>query len=90
MIEFKKECVGCSDIFGTCLHSACPYSNVKYMYCDRCNNGTDKLYKFSPCDDEQLCKECLEEEMIQVFADLSFNDKIEHMKIEKNYVEVIE
>lgn len=55
MVTYEDECVGCPTEMG-CLGSACPNRNVKHLYCDRCGNDEEKLYKYN---DEELCEECL-------------------------------
>lgn len=45
MITYEDECVGCHTGMG-CLGSACPYRNVKYLYCDKCGDDVEKLYKY--------------------------------------------
>lgn len=53
MIKTENRCVDCGQ---PCRGSACSNRNVRTLYCDRCEEETDKLYKF---EGEELCEECL-------------------------------
>ena len=55
MITYEDECVGCPTEMG-CLGSACPNRNVKHLYCDKCDEEVEKLYKY---DGQEICEECL-------------------------------
>ena len=55
MITYEDECVGCPTEMG-CLVSACPNRNVKHLYCDKCKDDVEKLYKY---DGQEICEECL-------------------------------
>ena len=55
MITYEDECVGCPTELG-CMGSACPYRNVPYLYCDKCEEEVEKLYKY---DGQEICEECL-------------------------------
>ena len=39
-----------------CMGSACPNRNVKHLYCDKCGDDVEKLYKY---DGQEICEECL-------------------------------
>ena len=56
MITYEDECVGCATESYPCLGSVCPNRNVKHLYCDKCKDDVEKLYK---CDGEELCEKCL-------------------------------
>lgn len=58
MIKFENECVDCGL---PCLGSSCPNRNVRHLYCDRCKVDVPKLYVY---DNEQLCWDCVEEEVL--------------------------
>lgn len=58
MVAYEDECVGCPPELG-CFGSACPKSKVKHLYCDKCKDDTDKLYRFNGYE---LCEECLKKE----------------------------
>lgn len=53
MIKIENDCVGCGM---PCLGVSCPNRKVPHLYCDKCKEEVDELYKY---DDEQLCEECL-------------------------------
>ena len=55
MITYEDECVGCPTEMG-CMGSACPYRNVPHLYCDKCEEEVEKLYKY---DGEEICEDCL-------------------------------
>ena len=55
MTKYENECVGCPPEIG-CLGSGCPNRNVKHLYCDKCGEDVEELYKV---DGEELCEECL-------------------------------
>ena len=55
MITYEDECVGCPTEMG-CMGSACPYRNVPHLYCDKCEEEVEKLYKY---DGDEICEECL-------------------------------
>ena len=55
MITYEDECVGCPTEMG-CMGSTCPNRNVKHLYCDKCKDDVEKLYKY---DGEEICEECL-------------------------------
>ena len=75
MIQYEDDCVGCPPEIG-CFGNSCPKRNIPHTYCDRCGDEA-KLYSF---DDEEICENCFEQEMIAVFNDLSFEDKLDLMK----------
>ena len=56
MIKYENECCGCATESYPCLGSACPNWNVKHLYCDKCGEDVEELYKV---DGEELCEDCL-------------------------------
>ena len=52
---YENECVSCPKEIG-CLGQMCPRRKVKKLYCDECQDESDKLYIFG---NEELCEECL-------------------------------
>ena len=56
MITYEDECCGCTTESYPCLGSACPNRNVKHLYCDKCKDDVEKLYKY---DGQEICEECL-------------------------------
>ena len=58
MERIENHCVGCPDEMG-CLGDACPYMNVKVVYCDCCGYEIDgDVYEV---DGEDFCEDCLKE-----------------------------
>ena len=55
MITYEDECVGCPTELG-CMGSACPYKNVPHLYCDKCEDEVEKLYKYGG---QEICEDCL-------------------------------
>ena len=66
MIKYENECVGCTPEL-ECLYYACPNRNVKHLYCDKCKDDVEKLYKY---DGEEICEECL----LSNFESVSIDD----------------
>ena len=56
MITYEDECCGCATESYPCIGSACPNRNVKHLYCDKCEEDVEKLYKY---DGQEICEECL-------------------------------
>ena len=56
MITYEDECCGCATSAYPCMGSECSYRNVKHLYCDRCKDDVEKLYKYGG---HELCEECL-------------------------------
>ena len=52
----KMNVAGVQLLLTPCMGSACHYRNVKHLYCDRCKDDVEKLYKY---DGQELCDECL-------------------------------
>ena len=61
-VKFENECVGCPPEMG-CLGNSCRYKNVKHLYCDKCGEDVEELYKV---DGEELCEECLKDNFEKV------------------------
>ncbi len=53
MVKYENECVSCGL---PCLGSGCPNRHVRRLYCDDCQEETDKLYQY---DGKELCLDCL-------------------------------
>ena len=51
MITYENECCGCAVPAYPCMGSTCPNRNVPYLYCDKCKEEVEKLYK---CDGEEI------------------------------------
>ena len=56
MIEYEDECVGCPPEMG-CLGDSCPNRNVPHIYCDKCGEEYEELYRY---DGKELCENCFE------------------------------
>ena len=63
MIKYENECCGCATESYPCFGSACPNRNVKHLYCDKCGEDVEELYKV---DGEELCEECLKDNFKKV------------------------
>lgn len=60
MVKYEDECCGCATENYPCIGSACPYRHVKHLYCDKCGEDVEKLYKF---DGKELCGDCALKEL---------------------------
>lgn len=79
MIKYEDDCVGCPPEIG-CFGSSCPQRNVPHTYCDRCG-AEAKLYSFP--GEEEICEDCMTQEMNDAFLSLTFNEKCEIMDVEE-------
>ena len=70
VIKYEDDCVGCPPEIG-CMGNSCPNRNIPHTYCDRCGDEA-KLYQF---DDEQICENCLAEEIDNWWDNLSKSEK---------------
>ena len=59
MITYEDECCGCAVPGYPCIGSNCQNRHVKHLYCDKCKDDVEKLYKY---DGQYLCEDCLLEE----------------------------
>lgn len=55
MVRYEDECVDCGL---PCVGDMCKYRNVRHLYCDRCGEDVDTLWKWDDTG-EQLCEYCL-------------------------------
>lgn len=53
MIKSESDCLDCGL---PCKYELCPHYRVRRLYCDKCKDEVDKLYKY---DEEELCEDCL-------------------------------
>lgn len=60
MVDYENECVDCGL---PCKGNACPYRNVKRLYCDKCKEEFYELYEF---DGEQLCIDCIKKQLPKI------------------------
>ena len=56
MITYEDECCGCAVPSYPCIGIAYHNRNVKHLYCDKCEEAVEKLYKY---DGEEICEGCL-------------------------------
>ena len=56
MVKYENECVGCPPEMG-CLGDCCPNRNVPHIYCDKCGEECEELYRY---DGKELCENCFE------------------------------
>lgn len=56
MIVYEDECCGCAVPSYPCMGDACPNRNVPHLYCDKCKEDVEDLYK---TEDGELCAECV-------------------------------
>lgn len=66
MIRYEDDCVGCPPEMG-CLGTACPYTNVRRLYCDNCKQEVDKLYELSGV---QWCEDCIVEDALSSWREV--------------------
>lgn len=55
MVVYEDECVDCATGI-RCLGSNCPNRNVRHLYCDKCEEDVEKLYKY---EGQEICEDCL-------------------------------
>ena len=53
MIKSESDCLDCGL---PCKYELCPHYRVRRLYCDKCKDEVDKLYKYG---EEELCEDCL-------------------------------
>lgn len=56
MITYEDECCGCVAPAYPCMGDACMNRHVKRLYCDKCKDDVEKLYKY---DGQEICEDCL-------------------------------
>ena len=70
MQKIENECVGCADLGLPCKGTVCPNRRVLRFYCDRCEEEK-KLFRY---DGEELCIECIKEELEVVEGTEGYDD----------------
>lgn len=70
MIAYENQCVDCGL---PCLGYGCKYRKVEVRYCDRCKSD-NAVYEF---DGEDLCADCAEEVIKEIFDDMTLYEKAE-------------
>ena len=56
MVRVEDECCYCAVDGYPCLGDSCPNRHVNHLYCDKCKDDVEKLYKY---DGQEICEECL-------------------------------
>lgn len=56
MIVYENECCSCAVPAYPCMGDACPNRNVPHLYCNKCKEDVEDLYK---TEDGELCAECV-------------------------------
>lgn len=56
MVMMENECCGCAVPSYPCIGDACPNRRVPHLYCDKCEEEVEDLYK---TEDGELCAECV-------------------------------
>lgn len=58
MITYENECCGCACSVPAypCMGDSCTNRNAPHLYCDKCEEEVEKLYKYGG---EELCEKCL-------------------------------
>lgn len=74
MIKIENHCVDCGL---PCLGRSCPYLNVQVTYCDECETG----YADYRIDEKDLCRECAEKYLQNVFDDLTVLEKAAALEV---------
>ena len=55
-IRYEDECCGCAVPGYPCLGSECPNRHVPHLYCDKCEDEVEELYK---TENGELCAICV-------------------------------
>ena len=77
MRKYENQCVGCPEGMG-CLGKSCPYVDVPVDYCDDCGaEGAE--YRI---DGDDLCEDCVEKYLQEVFDDLTVSEKAEALEVD--------
>lgn len=77
MRKYENHCVDCPREMG-CLGSSCPYVNVPVDYCDECGSDNAEYV----IDGDDLCEDCAEKYLKEVFNDLTLYEKAEAVDID--------
>ena len=76
MIKYEDNCVGCPPEMG-CLGSSCPNRNIEVHYCDICDSSNAEY----EIDGEDICSDCIEDVLRQIFEDLTVQEKVDVLGI---------
>lgn len=73
--RLENHCVDCGL---PCLGESCSYRNVSVDYCDRCGQEGTKYH----IDGDDLCENCAEKRVREIFDDLSLFERAKAVDIE--------
>lgn len=73
--KIENHCVNC---VLPCIGSSCPYHDVPVDYCDACGDE-GAIYRI---DGEDLCEDCAEERVKEIFDDMTLSEKAEVVNID--------
>lgn len=77
MRKIENDCVGCPEGMG-CLGSSCPYVNVLRYYCDECGSDNAEY----TIDGTDLCESCAENYLLDLFNEMTINEKAEALGVD--------
>ncbi|WP_295250594.1 hypothetical protein [Ruminococcus sp.] len=80
MRKYENHCVDCEL---PCLGSSCPYVNVPVDYCDECGNDNAEYV----IDGDDLCEDCAEKYLKEVFNDLTLSEKADAVDIDLHSID---
>jgi hypothetical protein len=63
MVKVENHCCDCNSSLYPCEGERCELRDVRQLYCDRCGDAVDVLYKL---DDADLCKWCVLDSLEEV------------------------
>lgn len=55
-IREENRCCGCAVPAYPCLGDSCELRHYRTLYCDKCENEVERLYKYGG---DEICEECL-------------------------------
>ena len=76
MVRYEDNCVGCPSGLG-CLGDSCPFINTPVYYCDSCGD-----YAEYNIDGNDLCRECAEKYLDDLWNQSSLAEKAELLDVE--------
>ncbi len=76
MIGKRDGCVGCPPEMG-CMGRGCPYMDVEVTVCDKCRSDA-----VCNIDGEDLCEDCAQRSLIEMFQMLSLREQAELLDVE--------
>lgn len=81
MRVIEDNCVGCPEELG-CLGEACPYRHMHIDYCDICGDDLAEC----KIDNQDMCEECAKEYLLDVFNNLTIDEKADVLEVEFKYI----